>query len=237
MRTLLSHSLLRLTVLSLLFHALFFHPTSAQIPQPIGHLSDYGAVLDRHGRERIEAMIEEAWSRFGVEVFILVSWENPSPTTRAFAEDVFKEWNLSSRTYPMLFVFMRDGSHWTYSIVVGSDSVLDRAAARINDAIDDLVAHRRIEEALVAIFSELDDAFAGRHEERSGGEPVNGSRPWIIPALLLTAAGAILAVRRFVCPRCGRILRRAPPPPRAGRPTSRRRWVYFCRSCGYRREQ
>jgi len=228
MRALLTHSLRRLILGALLVSVLPFL-AQAQIPQPIGHLSDYGAVLDRHGRDRIEAMIEEAWVSFGVEVFILASWESPYESTAAFAAATADAWNLSERGRTLLLVLVKAERDWTHAVVGTADLARSTAPERLQEGIGDLVAHRRIEEAMASFFSQLPAALgnagdSSSQETRSTGNPL----VWIIPVVLLAAAALILGIRRFVCPRCGRLLRRG-----IG---DRGRGVYSCRSCGFRRE-
>jgi predicted RNA-binding Zn-ribbon protein involved in translation (DUF1610 family) len=231
-RTLLPHPLRRLiaVVASLLVAA----AASAQVPRPIGHLSDYGAVLDRHGRETIDALIEAAWTSRGIEVFILASWENPFDSVSRYAAAVFDAWGLTDRDAALLAVFLRTGGVWQHAVLGTRDLSAEGLPARIESGIADLVVHRRIEEAMVSLFEILDVDSVGSRLQDGSSEEGEGGNLWLVPAVLAIAAFLVVGIRRFVCPRCGRLLRvRTRHRDGAGASGDR---VYYCRSCGYRRE-
>jgi len=231
MRALLPHPVRHLAF-GLLFTAAVSTTALGQIPQPIGHLSDYGAVLDRHGRERVQGLIEQAWADFGLEVFILVSWENPYDTTDAFALAVADAWSLHAKGSVLLLVLVKAERDWSHAVVGTGDLSRSTAPSRLWDGIEDLVAHRRIEEAMESFFELLPDALGRRPVSPSGAQSPSSAPPstltWLIPVIILVAGALLLVIRRFVCPRCGRLLRREADRKGHG--------VYSCRSCGYRRD-
>lgn len=234
MRALLSHSLHRLIrLLALIALCVCVSGSAAQLPQPIGQLSDYGAVLDRHGRERILELIEDAHARLGVEVFILASWENPFPDTKTFAVAIFDAWGLGARDSAILAVFVKTNGVWDHA-VRGSSTRPDRSPApKIEAEIAQLVSHRRIEEAMLALFAGLSrflDPVADPTESSGSRRLPIG---WIVLIVLLTATALIWAIHRRVCPSCGRILRKEPTARDASR--QQRDRVYYCRACGFRR--
>jgi uncharacterized membrane protein YgcG len=226
MRALLAHPLLRLTTVVWLLAA-----TSAaaavQVPLPIGRLSDYGNVLDRHGRERLEARINDASTRLGIDVYLLASWENPYPSTRDFATAVFHTWGLDERR-TLLTVFVRAGGRWSIEIVASRELRLAHPTIETDLAasLTDLVDHARIEEAMVTLFDRLDRSLLGA----AVAPQTDAERPTLSPGLIVGLVvslfvGLSLLAHRFMCPRCGRLLRR-------DRLSNR---IYFCRHCHYRR--
>ena len=235
MRALLAHPVLRVGIVLLAAASLSCH-ASAQVPLSIGPLSDYGNVLDRHGRERITALIEETEARLGVSIFILATWENPYSSTRELATAVFHVWNLESgRT--LLAVFARTEGQWRLSIVA---STLVRQSIRsietdLESALIDLVEHARVEEAMVELFAQLDRHATGMGrptQAASEGHAVGIPKPVLVLLVLGLLGGLILLARHRVCPRCGRVLRLDRRPLGGSRSSDR---IYFCRHCHYRR--
>jgi predicted RNA-binding Zn-ribbon protein involved in translation (DUF1610 family) len=232
-RTLLAHLVYALVLLSLAVAL----PAAAvdRLPLPIGSLSDYGAVLDRHGRDQVNSLIDQTVSRTGIEVNILATWENPLPDARSLAQALLTAWNLSSRN-ALLAVYVRTDADWTMSIVATdrlrqNHGDIDR---ELEAATSDLVAHDRIKEAMLALF---DDLLSGapRSEttdaSKSAGFPISLS----VALVVLAAIAGAFWIHRYICPRCGSILRRSEGP---ATPLNRRsRRVYSCRRCGFRRER
>lgn len=206
-----------------------------QIPRSIGPISDYGAVLDRHGRERVGELIDETRRTHGISVNILADWENPYADAASLAAILLDEWGLASQPASLLAVFIRTEGRWDHA-VVGSEDLSDSALARrLTDGIADLVSHRRIEEAMVALFDLIKqtiEPIADTSVDQAEGRAPIG---WITGGILLIAAVLIVAIHRRICPRCGRILRveHSSGPPGA-RQAHR---VYYCRSCGFRRSR
>jgi len=228
MRALLSHPARLLTscfaVLTLLAHL-----AAAQLPRPIGPVSDYGAVLDRAGRDHIGGLVTDALARHGVSVHILVSWEDPYADADRFASELLVAWALD-RAATILVVFVRYGTFWESRVRIGSETrrIFGSIEGRLQREIAELTEHRRIEEAMVTFFAAFDRAVAGNRraiDARSAGMP-----RWVL-ALAVGGAFAALAVLVHcrVCPRCGRILRVRPSP--FGRDLR----VYYCQRCGYSR--
>jgi uncharacterized membrane protein YgcG len=235
-RTLLAHSLC-LVVAAVLGISVAASATS--VPSPIGSLSDYGAVFDRHGRDEVNASIAEIATLLRIDVYLLLSWENAYPTVEQLADAVFGAWNLSTRRV-ILAVFLRVGMDWTASVVASSGvrAELGGIEQRLEQRMQDLVDHRRIEEAVRALFSELrglpaavraSAALAKQKPASSGGGlPIAVA----VGAPLASVAVLAWAIHRWVCPRCAGILRAERSRFRAVR---RSHSVYYCRRCGYRR--
>jgi len=235
-RTLLPHPLRRLIVALATFALTGAVASSAApLPQSIGNLSDYGAVLDRHGREWIEELIGETRRRFGVDVFILASWENPLSDARSLADALFHAWGLSRLDGTLLAVFVRTSSSWTHAVVESVDLRARSLAARLEAGVADLVEHDRIEEAMVALFDLISGQVEAIAPEAGPDAGETGPRGWLVPAVVLPAACLVWLIHRRVCPRCGRILRVSQDRSARGILSSQHR-VYFCRSCGFRRE-
>jgi hypothetical protein len=207
--------------------------SAADLPRPIGSLSDYGSVLDRHGRDRINALIEDARARFGIDIFILVSWENPLPNAERFGAAVLEAWGLDVQEPVILAVFVKAHEVWEHS-VIGNRALADPSLpAKLHSEIRGLVEHQRIEEAMVTLIDRL-----GRHLDepaaRSAAPPERRALGgWIALGALIVSGGLIWGIHRRVCPRCGRLLRagKRSSDPRAA-PGHR---VYYCSSCGFRR--
>jgi len=236
MRALLAHSVLRLALVVAL-SASITTVSSAQVPLPIGPVSDYGNVLDRHGRERVAALIEDARDRHNVSVWLLVSWENPYDTAEQLADHVFRIWQLDSSA-GLLAVFVRSAGTWDLGIVAGTAIVnaVRNIEARLGSAMRDLTEHARIEEAINALFRELDEIGGAAHPaQEAAGTADGGLSPGALMAIVLGVLGvlAVFAHRR-ICPRCGRILRVAGAPDASG--IGARDRVYYCRRCHYRRK-
>ena len=236
MRTLLAHSLLAVAVALVGIGVL---AGAANVPSPIGKLSDYGAVFDRHGRDEVNASITQISKLLRIDVYVLLSWESAYPNVAQFADAVFAAWNLASKR-AILAVFLRTGTDWTASVVASSSvrTELGAMGQRLEQRMSDLVLHRRIEEAVRAMFAELNSLPAAqrasaaqikpRASDAGGGVPVAVAVGAPIAAVILLA----LLIRWRICPRCGGILRVERSRFRAARGPDR---VYSCRRCGYRR--
>ena len=204
------------------------------LPLPIGQLSDYGNVLDRHGRERINELIDQAYQRYRIDVYILVSWENPYDSIDNYARALLDAWHLADRK-ALLAVFLKVEDQWSAQIVAGNGLAREHPllAEHLDADIAELVQHGRIEEAMVALFDRLEQRFAG---DTAPPETRNdGIQSRLGPVLFLVAGTVILGffIHRRICPRCGRILRtRATGVPR---PHDGHVVVYYCRRCGYSR--
>jgi uncharacterized membrane protein YgcG len=233
MRTLLPHSLLALVLAAHLGAA-----ASVTVPSSIGNLSDYGAVFDRHGRDEVNASISQISQLLRIDVYVLVSWENSFPTTDQFADAVFSAWGLSPRR-TILAVFVRTGSDWT-DAVRASTSVRTELGAidqRLQQRMADLVRHRRIEEAVRSLFTELRGLPAAQRASAALARTQTSSSRGAPVALVIGGSlGGVLAlavlIRWRICPRCAGLLRRERA--RYGSLGSRRA-VYSCRRCGHRR--
>ncbi len=238
MRTLLAHPL-RPLVLVLALCAACAAPGRAAVtvPSPIGKLSDYGAVFDRHDRTEVNASIERMSKLLRVDVYILASWENPLPSVDQLASAVFSAWNLSPRR-AILAVFLRTGLDWSASVVASSAVRTELGAIdqRLEARMADLVAHRRVKEAARALFDELEGLPAAQKTSAALARQGTGSSKAVPTAALVGGiAAAVLAlavlIRWRVCPRCARILRVQ----RSRFRSAGTRRVYSCRRCGYRR--
>lgn len=221
---------------SALFLCLLFALTgvAASLPHPIGPLCDYGNVLDRHGRERINALIEEAKSRSAIEVTILASWENPYEDIDRYSYALLDAWDLS-RGKTLFAVFLKEGRNWQVRVLPGDQTAVayPGLAASIEAGITDLVEHRRIEEAMVKFFSLLSVWISPMGD---GAAPVVDRRGTVLLSGLLVLVVLIVAaifISRRVCPRCGHLLRVRET--RAFGPYGARDVVYYCRRCGYSR--
>jgi predicted RNA-binding Zn-ribbon protein involved in translation (DUF1610 family) len=207
---------------------------SDPLPLPIGPLSDYGAVLDRHGREEIGELIDQALVRTGLEVHILATWENPLSDTRTLAETLLSTWKLSQRN-AILAVFVRTATGWSAAVAVtdrvrASRGNIDRDLER---RIADLVRHDRIKEAMFELLDGLSSS-APKAASPAGASKTRGISPAVsIPAVVGGIALLAVWVHRRVCPRCGAILRMQHTRTLA-RPIRR---VYSCPRCGFRRER
>jgi uncharacterized membrane protein YgcG len=228
--------MLRRKLLGTLFLCLLFALTgvAAPLPRPIGQLCDYGNVLDRHGRERINALIEEAKSRSAIEVTILASWENPYEDIDRYSYALLDAWDLS-RGKTLFAIFLKEGRNWQVRVLPGDQTVVayPGLAASIEAGITDLVEHRRIEEAMVKFFSLLSvwisptgDAAAPA-TDRSITALLSGL---VVLVVLVTA---VFFTSRRICPRCGHLLRVRED--RAFGPRGTHDVIYYCRRCGYSR--
>ncbi len=237
MRTLLSHPLL---VLGLILSALSLTCSAAPsgVPLPIGPLSDYGAVLDRDGRDAVNARIEQTERTLGVKVYVLASWESPQPDVESFANAVFSAWGLGSGR-SLLAVFLRTGGDWSASVVASASvrTQYGTLAESLERRIADLVLHKRVEEAMLSLFDGLDEIKRPAKEPRVEATSAPRSRglsPAVsIPLVAAGTAALVFLIHRRVCPRCGFILRISPP---SGFSRARGR-VYSCRRCGFRRQR
>ena len=233
MRALLSHSL-QLVVSAALLVGLGLGFTG--LPLPIGHLSDYGAVLDRHGREEIAHSIEKAKELYGLEVYVLASWENPLPNIDSFAQAVFTDWGLAQHA-SLLAVFLKDGRNWDVRVLgaPGVHASYGDLAGHLQAGIADLVEHRRVREAMTELFEQLEQRLgAPAAPPADGQQPVTGLPPVAVVGLLFAGVLVLaLLISRHVCPQCGRLLRAETRSAFEGTASPHR--VYSCRRCGYRK--
>jgi len=235
-RTLLAHSLC-LVVAGVL--GVSFAASALSVPSPIGNLSDYGAVFDRHGRDEVNASVAEIAKLLRIDVYVLLTWENAYPTVEQLADAVFGAWNLTPRRV-ILAVFLRVGTDWTASVAASSGvrAELGGIEQRLEQRMRDLVNHRRIEEAVRALFNELRglpaavraSAALAKQKPAASGDDL----PIAVAVGAPLASVAVLAwvIHRRVCPRCAGILRVERSRSRTVR---RSHSVYYCRRCGYRR--
>jgi len=208
----------------------------ASLPLPVGPLSDYGSVLDRHGREEILALIEAAGMTSGIVVNILASWEDPYGDVDRYARAVLQAWGLGQGK-TLLAVFLKTKEDWSVSVVPGQGtaSAHPGLAESLEKGIANLVAHRRIEEAMRQLFTLLGRQLAPPPtrpaRDRSGG----AGRALPIGLGATGGLAVLLFTLRRICPRCGRLLR-IRERRFFGRYGSRHR-VYYCRRCGYSRSK
>ena len=205
------------------------------LPRPIGQLSDYGNVLDRHGRERITSLIEKTRERFGIDVYILASWEDPYGDPNRYAVALLDTWNLA-RGKTLLAVFLKTGKDWDVAILSGelTTAAYPELAYKVKAGIAQLVQHRRIEEAMVALFEVLQRQLSPGTQARQPVSNRRGSR--VLSVLLSLGALGLVAffIHRRICPRCGRILRVRKR--RAFGPYQKKGDViYYCQRCSYSR--
>ena len=232
----LTHPLRRLIrcLAGLLFLALAAAPSGSAwcLPQPIGPLSDYGSVLDRHGKEQIQTLIGQAKASWGIDVWILASWENPYDDAQRYASSVLQAWGLS-KGKTLLAAFVKTGKDWSVGVVAGqaTTSAHPGLADAVRRGAASLVSHGQIPEAMARLFVTLDreltPAAATSRPGRATGKTL---------AIVLSCAaglGLVLFALRRVCPRCGRIL--ALSGRRSSTTYGRERRVYYCRRCGYTR--
>lgn len=209
------------------------------LPRPIGQLSDYGNVLDHNGRERITSLIEQAHNRFGLNVYILASWEDSGDDILRYAAALLDAWNLN-RGRTLLAVFLKTGRNWKLSVLSGAQTTVTypHLAREVEDGITDLVEHRRIEEAMVMLFEVLERQASPvvTQAAPSVEQPAtSGKGHRVLPALLLLACLGVIGflIHRRICPRCGRILRIRES--RVFAPYQRGDMIYYCQRCGYSR--
>ncbi len=201
------------------------------LPQPIGNLSDYGNVLDRHGRDEINSLIASTKARYGIEVYILASWEDPFHNLDRYAVSILDFWGLA-RENTLLAVFMKTGRDWDVRVVAGRKTALSHPnlASYVQASIRDLVAHRRIKEAMEAIFPAIDRGLTGAAQRTGAHHKKVGRIVAVVLVFSLLASAAFLAHRR-ICPRCGHILRVQ----RTRGLHGEEDVVYYCPHCHYMR--
>ena len=186
-------------------------------------------------------MIEQAHKRSGLSVYILASWEDSTEDAARYAASLLDEWGLD-RGRTLLAVFLKTGSDWRLSVLSGAltAATYPRLAHAVEEGIADLVEHRRIEEAMVALFEVLDrqtspiEAQGSPSAEKPTSSRKSGRVLW---ALVLLACLVVVGflIHRRICPRCGRILRVRES--RAFGPYRRGTVIYYCRRCGYSRSK
>ncbi len=207
---------------------------AATLPLPIGPLSDYGNVLNRHGRERVLSLIDDTRARFGIAVNILASWENPYQDIDLYAHALLDDWGLASgRT--LFAVFLRQGGNWQVKLLPGvqTAAAYPGLTQAVEAGLEDLVAHDRIEEAMVKLFALLDARLAPPQAAASKKPSGHAGRALLVIAFLVGVVAAALFIHRRLCPRCGRILRVREQRSFGlyGRPDT----VYYCPRCGFSR--
>ncbi len=235
MRELLTHSLRPLTgaLLCILIILPLFAYISYSLPLPIGALNDYGNVLDRHGREKINNLIDDARGRYGIEVSILASWENPYDSVDRYTYAIQNYWGLAAGN-TILAVFLKAESNWQIRVVSGEQVRRNYPdlAYTLQSGMSDLVEHRRVAEAMAALFSQLDREINPTRTYKGTEGRTSNRALWIV-LLVSGMAGAVFFVSRRICPRCGRLLSRRT------RPSTglyqQEKVIYYCRHCGYTR--
>ena len=235
MRKLLTYPLCSVKSLSLWISLaiIFFSAIAFSLPLPIGALNDYGNVLDRHGRERVNALISDAKARYGIDVSILASWDNPYDSIDQYAYAILDGWGLGQGN-TILAVFLKEGRDWKVRVLGGEQIARTHPglAAQLEAGVSDLVVHRRVEEAMVALFAVLDSKIHASTAEEAKTKA--GTNRALVVVLIIVGVGlAAFAISRRICPRCGHILHRRIRP--SFRSYGGEDVVYYCRHCGYAR--
>lgn len=223
---------MRVTILLALFIGVAVETHS--LPLPIGQLSDYANVLDRHGRERISTLIEGVKDTFKIEIYILASRETSYEDIDRYAYALLDAWNLA-HGQTLLVVFLKTGTDWEAKVLSGEKTAAahPQLAFDVEEGITELVGYHRIEEAMVDLFAVLKRQLPPTAPSSQPTLEKKGSR--VLPVLLLILSIGLLAffIHRRICPRCGRILRVHKS--KALGPHGGNNVVYYCRKCGYSR--
>ncbi len=210
---------------------LLFSTPVFPLPRPIGNLSDYGNVLDRHGRDEINALIASTRAHYGIDVYILASWDDPFHDPGRYAVAILNSWGLANGK-TLLVVFTKTGRDWDARVVAGTSTAAahPQLAGYVQASISDLVAHRRIREAMTAIFSAIVRSLGGT----TGVAPrthMHLGRIVVIILVVLVLGGAAFFAHQRICPRCGHILRVQ----RTRGLYGEENVVYYCPHCHYTR--
>ncbi len=232
MRKLLAHPVHTLNSGALLLLVTILYSVVAfPLPRPIGQLSDYGNVLDRHGRDEIDSLIDSAKAQYGIDVYILASWEDPFHDLDRYAVEIMSYWGIASGK-TLLAVFMKTGRDWSVRVLAGTELAAyhPNLAKYVQTSISDLVEHRRIREAMEAIFPALQRGIGGMVQVNASAHS-NISRIVLVLFIILLFAGAALFAHNRICPRCGRILRVR----RVSNIYGGEDVVYYCPHCHYTR--
>jgi len=206
------------------------------LPLSIGSLSDYGGVLDSHGRERISGLIEKAEEHLGVRVYILTSWDSPFTDLDRYAYALLEAWNLSEGDI-IFALFLKENNNWKVKVLSGeaADSTHPQLAQAIEAGISDLVYHSRIEEAMVKLFSILENRFFRASTSVKTTTKRGKSRVFLSLVVVATVLLVAVFISRRICPRCGRVLRVRKR--RSLGPYGSDNVLYYCRHCGYSRRK
>lgn len=226
-------------LLILILSILSFHFIGHPLPLPIDNLTDFGAVLDRHGRDRIGRLISDTKHDLGLEVYILASWEDPLTDIDTYTEAVLNTWQLANG-HTLLAVFLRSGNAWNVQVASGKPvaSAHPNLCTIVRDAITNLVEHDRVEEAMYQLFTALEEAMA-REPGVSVSTTPNGQKQHIrlimgVSTVCLVISFVLFATWR-ICPRCGRLLHRQSS--HRSQSTSQSTKLYQCGHCGYTRRK
>ena len=209
-------------------------------PQSIGAISDYGNILNHSGRLDLAQRAAQVQAALGIDVYLLATWESPTPRVEDFAAAILSEWGIAADP-SVLVVFLRDDyGSWAVAVQVGAgiQASLPDLRRGVLAVTEDLVAAGRVQEAMVAVFEYLESDRTATFREPSAASS-GSSRALRVATLCLALAAAAWVAWRRVCPRCGRFLRREAtkaPLHRGGFGLGERSsTVYFCPRCGYQR--
>jgi hypothetical protein len=231
------------------------------LPEPIGDLNDYGAQLGESTRRELQSQIDRLRGRAGVRVTVLITLLDPFSDPVRYAREIWERWELDQEQgqgqgQAVLLVFVREGERWAFAWRASPD-LMPRLqgswGVELRRVVDELLQGRRVAQAarraLGALVEVFDVAPPAAPPEtpvvRRGVWPYAPTFGWIVGVGL--GLGALyLGLRwivRWICPQCGRKLRRRSPGMphlygrrrRNGSRRSLREWVYYCRRCGYHR--
>jgi len=212
--------------------------SQGELPQSIGAISDYGNVLNHRGRLDLAQRAEGVQASFGIDVYMLATWESPMPHVGDLASGIMTAWGIADDP-SLLIVFLRDESgDWMSSVRAGAGirPPWPGLSSGVANAIEDPVSNGIIQEAMAAVFDYLEGGYAAVPGEVSQSEPGRAIR---LATLCLGLAAAAWIAWRRICPRCGRFLRketlRDPTRHRGSLVGGRRSSIYLCPKCGYQR--
>jgi uncharacterized membrane protein YgcG len=228
------------------------------LPQPIGAINDYAAILGRESRQQLQSWIDELKAKREINVVLLITLIDPYSDPPALMEKIWESWKLGAEQ-TIFLLLVREADLWFFQAKASPDLALPDSEYR--RSIQRLLDERRVGTAAMRAVEHLKNALLEPETPEPHPEIVDSQSPettlpqrspsflgsplfWSIGAGFGLIASVIWWALLWLCPGCGSRLQRSTTRAfgrwglRAGSRGNRRRAqerVYYCRRCGYSR--
>jgi len=235
--------------------------TEPPLPQAMGAINDYAAVLGKESRQQLQSWIDELKTKAKISVFLLITLLDPYSDPPTFTDKLWKSWQLEAEG-TIFLLLAREADQWVFYWRSSPDVASRLASPRGNEdygpSIQKLLGERRVGTAAMRAVEHLREKLIPSEPQpkpeqesptspsssRTASSAIVGSRVfWYVFGGIAGAGltgGMLWLAFVWLCPSCGgRLSRRSAQPIRSfyARGVRKRAGerVYYCHRCGYRR--
>lgn len=221
------------------------------LPQAIGDINDYAGILGPESRQQLQSLIDELKHQ-QVNIRLLITLLDPYSDPTLLVEKLWQKWELSEEQ-TVFVLLVKESDHWVFHWRFSQDlaSQLEPSlVGKHRSSLQRLLDERRVGRAAVQAVESLRELLAKPQiqELNKSLEGAKVRRPFLGSPAFWYLSGGLAGVGGLVgliwlalvwlCPQCGRRLRRSYwfRPSYARRARERRGDpVYYCPQCGYMR--